>query len=135
MSLLFICLLSFLTGVYSCKENVCLKKEIVNRTLILYCRVYELGLSIEFHHPKGVVFGDCPAPIRDKNANIGIRCDKNITQNLKTNITTLTIEDIDKYNVSGDWVCRHGSYPDAITIPVYELHKRQSINGELYLKT
>ncbi|CAC5406671.1 unnamed protein product [Mytilus coruscus] len=116
----------FVSGLNGCKENVCLKKEIVNRTLILYCRVYELGLSIEFHHPKGVVFGDCPAPIRKKNSKLAFRCDNNIIQNLKTNITTLTVEDIDKYNVSGEWICTHGSYPDAITIPVYELHNVQS---------
>lgn len=81
-----------------------------------------------------MVFGYCPAPIRTNNSKIEIRCEKNIIQNLNTNITTLTIKDFDKDNVSGEWICKHGSYPDAITIPVYEFNTVQSSEGKLYLK-
>lgn len=98
------------------QKLVFLKWEIVNKTLMLSCRVDSLTFSIDFHNPKGKLVGYCHPPVLE---SVCSSPNGSILQNLEINTTTLTIKIIDKETISGKWTCSHGSYIDTAVI-IYE---------------
>ncbi|XP_063423622.1 uncharacterized protein LOC134707611 isoform X2 [Mytilus trossulus] len=99
------------------KIHVCLKGVYINNTLVISCYVSELKFDVEITDPSDKLVAKCFGPVRTELK--GICTNKRTSQDLSTNITTLTVDKIEQNNITGTWKCSHGTNHDFDLLDVH----------------
>ncbi|XP_052094646.1 uncharacterized protein LOC127730322 isoform X2 [Mytilus californianus] len=74
------------------------------------CYVSELKFDVEITDPSDKLVAKCVAPVRTELK--GLCTNQRTTQDLSTNITTLTVDKTEQNNITGTWKCSHGTNRD-----------------------